>query len=156
MATINTKVSSVRVYATGDSIRYRVVFFDTFPGIIKNENDDYVESEVNYVDFIPSVIIAQAIELIPGLSLLYNKKKEQAIRTGESNGFGAAELLVILADAKITFEREKFDVGDEYTDANDVVYQHEHAGYRTTIKEIVVRDRIQQKLDAMIDKMFDI
>ena len=88
--------------------------------------------------------------------LLYTKKKEQGLRTDRQNGFGAAELQVVLKNAKITLERDKFEIGDEYTDSDGVVHQRDHAGYSTDVSEVVVTERVQQKLDAMIDKMFDI
>ena len=156
MATINSKIVSIRVYSNGDSIRYRVIFDQTFTGMVKTDNDGYIEDQVNYIDFVPSVLIAQCLDIVEGLSLLYNKKKEQGLRENGQSGFGAAELQVILKGAKIALEREKFEVGDEYTDGDGNVCQHEHAGYSTTISGITVTDRIQQKLDSMIDKMFDI
>lgn len=156
MATISAKIVSIRVYSNGDSIRYRVIFDQTFTGMVKNDNDEYVEEQVNYIDFVPSVLIAQCLDIIEGLSLLYNKKKEQGLRENGQSGFGAAELQVVLKGAKIALERNKFEVGDEYQDADGNVHQHEHAGYSTSIAGITVADRIQQKLDAMIDKMFDI
>ena len=156
MATINTKVVSIRVYATDDSIKYRVVFDQTFIGMVKDkETGEFIEREINYVDFIPRVFIAQCLDAVDGLALLYTKKKEQGLRTDRQNGFGAAELQVVLKDAKITLEREKFEIGDEYTDNDDVVHQRDHAGYSTNVSEVVVTERVQQKLDAMIDKMFD-
>lgn len=157
MATINTKVVSIRVYSTDDSIKYRVVFDQTFIGMVKDkETREFVEREINYVDFVPRVIIAQCLDAVDGLALLYTKKKEQGLRTDRQTGFGAAELQVVLRDAKITLEREKFEIGDEYTDSDGVVRQRDHAGYSTDISEVVVTEKVQQKLDAMIDKMFDI
>lgn len=156
MVTISAKIVSIRVYSNGDSIRYRVIFDQTFTGMVKNDNDEYVEEQVNYIDFVPSVLIAQCLDIIEGLSLLYNKKKEQGLRENGQSGFGAAELQVVLKGAKIALERNKFEVGDEYQDADGNVHQHEHAGYSTSIAGITVAGRIQQKLDAIIDKMFDI
>lgn len=156
MATINAKVVSIRVYSNGDSIRYRVIFDQSFTGMVKNDDDNYTEEEVNYIDFIPSVLIAQCLDIIEGLSLLYNKKKEQGLRENGQSGFGAAELQVVLKGAKTALERNKFEVGDEYQDADGNVHQHEHAGYSTSIVDIQVSDRIQQRLDSMIDKMFEI
>ena len=53
-------------------------------------------------------------------------------------------------------ERTKFEAGSEYADADGVVQTHEHAGYNTSITDVVVTERIQAKLDALIDKMFDL
>lgn len=156
MATITAKIVSIRVYSNGDSIRYRVIFDQSFTGMVRNDDDDYTEEQVDYIDFVPSVLIAQCLDIVEGLSLLYNKKKEQGLRSDGQSGFGAAELQVILKGAKITLERNKFEVGDEYQDADGNIHQHEHAGYSTAINDIRVTDKIQEKLDSMIDRMFDI
>ena len=151
---INTKVKGIRVYNRGDRVMYRVGI-DTLVDAIVKEDDEYVDGEVDYVDFVPRVLIAQAIDLVDGLDLLYTKKKEQGLRDG-SNGFGAAELNVVLRGAKIQIERHRHEANEEYTTSDGVVETYEYAGYSTSIKKIVVTERIQKKLDEMIDKMFDI
>lgn len=153
---ITTKVKSIRVYSNGDSIRYRVTFDQSFDAIGKNEDDDYVDTQVDYIDFVPRHIIAQCLNIIEGLDLMYTKKKEQALRNEGQDGFGAAELQVILRNAKITLVRIKFEAGSEYTDSDGNVQTHEYSGYNTDIKDIVVTDRIQAKLDSLMDSMFEI
>lgn len=153
---ITTKVKSIRVYSNGDSIRYRVTFDQSFAAIGKNEDDDYVDTQVDYIDFVPRHIIAQCLNIIEGLDLMYTKKKEQALRNEGQDGFGAAELQVILRNAKITLVRTKFEAGSEYTDSDGNVQMHEYSGYNTDIKDIVVTDRIQAKLDSLMDSMFEI
>ena len=156
MATINAKVQNIRVYSNGDSIRYRVTFDQSFDAIIRNADDEYVETQVDYIDFIPRVLIAQCLNIIEGLDLMYTKKKEQGLRNDGNGGFGAAELQVVLRGAKITMERNKFEAGSEYADADGVAQTHEHSGYNTAITDIVVTERIQAKLDTLIDKMFNL
>lgn len=156
MATVSAKVQNIRVYSNGDSIRYRVTFDNVFDAITRNTDGEYVESQVDYIDFIPRVLIAQCLSIIEGLDLMYTKKKEQGLRNDGQGGFGAAELQVVLRGAKITMERTKFEAGSEYTDADGVVQTHEHTGYNTSITDVVVTERIQIKLDALIDKMFDL
>lgn len=156
MAIINAKVMNVRVYSNNDSIRYRVQFDQSFDAIVRNADGEYVEAQVDYIDFIPRVLIAQCLNVIEGLDLIYTKKKEQGLRNDSTGGFGAAELQVILRGAKITMERNEFEAGSEYSDADGVVQTHEHSGYNTSITDVVVTERIQAKLDALIDKMFDL
>lgn len=156
MATINVKVKNVRVYSNGDSIRYRVTFDQLFDAIARNADGEYAETLVDYIDFVPRVLIAQCLSIIEGLDLMYTKKKEQGLRNDGQSGFGAAELQIVLRGAKITMERNKFEAGSEYADADGVVQTHEHAGYNTSITNIQVTERIQAKFDALIDKMFDL
>lgn len=156
MTTINAKVIAIRVYSNGDSIRYRVQFDSSFDAIVKNADGEYVDGQVDYIDFVPRHLIAVCLNLVEGLDLMYTKKKEQGLRNDGASGFGAAELNVVLRNAKITLEREKFEAGSEYPDADGVVFTHEHAGYNTSITNIKVTEKIQAKLDALIDKMFEL
>lgn len=153
---ITVKVKSIRVYSNSDSIRYRVTFDQSFDAIAKNEDGNYVDTQVDYVDFVPRHIIAQCLTIIEGLDLMYTKKKEQALRNEWKGGFGAAELQVVLRNAKITLVRTKFEAGSEYTDSDGDVQTHEYAGYDTNIKDIVVTERVQARLDKLMDSVFEI
>lgn len=154
---INCSVKSIQVYSNGDSgIRYRVTLDTVFDAIKKDlASGEYVEAQVSHIDFVPSVLIAQCINNVEGLDLMYTKKKETGLRNDNGAGFGAAELQVILRGAKLDIQRTKFEAGSEYTDKNGDVQTHENAGYNTDIVKIKVSDRIQGKLDDMIDSMFD-
>lgn len=150
---IVTKVKNIRVYSNGDSVRYRVTFDKSFRGFTKTENNEYIETEIDYIDFVPRVFIAQCLSIVDGLDLIYTKKKEQSLRNDGAGAFGAAELQVVLKDAKLVLERTKFEAGDEYVDSDGVVHTHEYAGYTTAIKSIKLSERMQSKIDQIIDKM---
>lgn len=150
---IVTKVKTIRVYSNSENIRYRVTFDRSFRGFTKTESNEYVETDVDYIDFVPRVFIAQCLSIVDGLDLIYTKKKENSLRNDGASSFGAAELQVVLKDAKLVLERTKFEAGDEYTDADGVVHTHEYAGYSTAIKDIKVSEKIQSKIDQIIDKM---
>lgn len=154
---VSTSVKNVQVFGAGDSaLRYRVTFDTMFTAMKKNyETEEYEEAQVDYIDFVPRVLIAQVINLVPGVDVMYTKKKEQGLKNDNGTGFGAAELQVILRGSKLKIERTKFDVGSEYTTADGKVEVHENAGYNTNITEIKVSDRIQGKLDDIIDSVFD-
>lgn len=155
---IKTGVKSIQVYSNGDNgIRYRVTLDVAIDGIRKDLiTGDYLPAQVDYIDFVPAVLIAQCINQIDGLDLMYTKKKETGIRNDNSVGFGAAELQVVLRGAKLSIQRTKFEIGSEYTDKSGTVQTHENAGYNTDIIEIKVSERVQTKLDDMMDSVFDI
>lgn len=71
-------------------------------------------------------------------------------------GFGAAELQAVLRNAKMQLERRHFSTGEEYVTADGEVCTHEHDGYSTSIVDIRVTERVQTKLDDMLDKMLEI
>ena len=152
MATIEAKILNVSVNAFEGEIKYHVRFDKSFEAIIKDDNDNYVDGNADYVDFIPRVLIAQALELVPNLSIMYNMMKESALRNGDKNTFGATQLSIILCDAEVILEREKHEAGEEYTNADGDTATLEHDCYFTTIKEIKVTDKATKVLDRVLDK----
>lgn len=155
---LNIKVKAVRVYNDNDSaLRYRLQLDEAIDAIVRDSvTGEYVDAKVDYIDFLPRVLIAQMLNHVVGLDLMYTKKKEEGLRNGIASGFGAAELQAVLRNAVVTIERTKFEVGSEYTTSDGEVKTHEHAGYNTAITAVKVSELVQSKLDALLDKMFDL
>lgn len=151
---MDVQFKSIRVYSAEDSIRYRVILDANIPAIQK-DGDQYVETEADYIDFLPRVIIAQCITVLPELGAIYTKKQETALRNGSKNGFGAAELQILLQGANVTIERTKFLTGETYTTADGEVDTHKHDGYNTTIKGIQLSPVAQKIMDNLLAKVFD-
>lgn len=161
METIVAKVSSVRFVSftsaeSGNTMyRYRVFFDTQFTALIEKDND-YIESMVDYIDFVPKYLIAQCCDKIDGFSLFYTKRKENAARHLNGNDFGAAELHAILNGATISFNRIKRLKDSEYTDINGNVCILQHDKYDTDILSIEVSNKIKVIFDRMIDKLLEI
>ena len=152
MATIEAKILNVSVNAFEGEIKYHVRFDKSFEAIIKDDNDNYVDGNADYVDFVPRVLIAQALELVPNLSIMYSMMKESSIRNGDKNTFGATQLAIILRDAEVTLEREKHTAGEEYKDSDGETKTLEHDCYFTAIKAIKITDNATKILDRVLDK----
>lgn len=157
MGTINVTVANVRAYANDDSIRYRVSFKEKIDAIVKNADGEYVDGQVDYIDFVPSVLIAQCINQIEGLGFIYGSNKEQGLRNGNDAGFTAAHLTLIVAGATFELQRERFEEGEEYADMNGaVIGTHGHAGYSTDIVGITLTEKSQARIDKVLDKALGI
>lgn len=145
------------MYSTENGVvRFRVAIDESIAGIVV-VGGQYVDGQVMHVDFVPQYLIAMALEHVEGLSYKYEKQNERAALDPANNArFGAAELSLFLRDAELEINRVKFNAGDEYADADGVIRTHEYSGYNTEILGIVVTDKIQKKLDAMIDRVFNI
>lgn len=157
MTQVNITVTNVRAYSNNDAIRYRVSFKEKIDAIVKNDTGDYIDGKVDYIDFVPSVLIAQCIQHIEGLAFIYGNSKEQGLRNGNDAGFTAAHLTLIVAGATFKLERDKFAEGDEYTDMNgDIVGTHGHAGYNTNIVGITLTEKAQSRVDKVLDKALGI
>ena len=150
MATsIDAKIVSIRMYDGEDGIMYRVTFDKSFDAIVK-QNGEFINGVVNYVDFKPAVLIAQVINNVDDLGIIYSHQKEKCIVTG-GEPFTAAILGAYINGADITIERSKFAVGEEYTDRDGATIVHEYDGYNTEIVSIKVTDKGQARIDKKID-----
>lgn len=150
MATsIDAKIVAIRVYNGEDGIMYRVTIDKSFDAIVK-QNDEFVDGVVNYVDFKPSVLIAQIINNVEDLGTIYSHQKEKCLVTG-GEPFTAAILGAYINGSDITIERTRFTAGEEYTDRDGATLVHEHDGYNTEIVAIKLTDKGQARIDRKID-----
>jgi hypothetical protein len=144
---LNLTFKTIRVYHdANDNILYRVTFNEEFPAYIKISSGEYVKAEVNYIDFRPRVLIAQLLEHVDNLHIIYTKKQETAIRSNHTSGFGAAEIGAVLTKAGITIHRMEFAKGEEYTDSDGEIAVHEYNGYSTSIVAVDVCDNVKNIL----------
>lgn len=153
MTQVKVTVTNVRAYSNNDAIRYRVSFKEQIDAIVKNDNGDYVPGTVDYIDFVSSVLIAQSINHVDGLAYIYGKRKEQSLRNGDSAGFTAADLTLIVAGATFELERTKFAAGEEYANADgEIVGTHDHDGYNTNIVGVTLSEKAQARIDKVLEK----
>lgn len=152
METYKVKFQRISVYGDIDNIRYRVILDQDIPGYKIDTNGQIVKSTVNYIDIVPSALIAQTIRCIPNLAIIHAYLVEKNLRgTGKRIGMDAAQLQAYLTDADITLERTEFHPGEEYTTSDGEVRTHEFDGYTTTIKDIVVTANAERIVDRVID-----
>lgn len=159
METYKVKFQRISVYAYDDinNIRYRIILDQDIPGYKIDTNGQIVKSTVNYIDILPSALIAQTIRCIPNLGIIHAYLVEKNLReTGKRIGICAAQLQAYLTDADVTLERAEFHPGEEYTTSNGEVHTHEFDGYTTTIKDIVATANAERIIDCIVDRiMFD-
>lgn len=152
METYNVKFQRISVYGNIDNIRYRVILDQDIPGYKIDANGQIVKGTVNYIDIIPSALIAQTIRCIPSLGIIHAYLVEKNLRgSGKRIGIDAAQLQAYLTDADVTLERTEFHPGDEYTTIDGEVRTHEFDGYTTTIKDIVITANAERIADRVID-----
>ena len=154
METYKVKFQRISVYGDIDNIRYRVILDQDIPGYKIDTNGQIVKSTVNYIDIVPSALIAQTIRCIPNLGIIHAYLVEKNLReNGKRIGIAAAQLQAYLTDADVTIERTEFHPGEEYTTSDGEVRTHEFDGYTTTIKDIVVTANAERIVDRVIDRI---
>ena len=154
METYKVKFQRISVYGDIDNIRYRIILDKYIPGYKIDADAQVFKTTVNYIDILPSALIAQTIHCIPNLGIIHAYLVEKNLReTGKRIGIAAAQLQAYLTDADVTLERTEFHPGEEYTTSDGEVRTHEFDGYTTTIKDIVVTANAERIADRVIDRI---
>ena len=154
METYKVKFQRISVYGDIDNIRYRVILDQDIPGYKIDTNGQIVKSTVNYIDIVPSALIAQTIRCIPNLGIIHAYLVEKNLRgTGKRIGIDAAQLQAYLTDADVTLERTEFHPGEEYTTIDGEVCIHKFDGYTTNITDIVVTANAESIADRVINRI---
>ena len=154
METYKVKFQRISVYGDIDNIRYRVILDKDIPGYKMDADGKVSKTTVNYIDILPSVLIAQTIRCVPNLGIIHAYLVEKNLReTGKRIGINAAQLQAYLTDADVTLERTEFHPGEEYTTIDGEVCIHEFAGYTTNIADIVVSANAESITDRVIDRI---
>ena len=154
METYKVKFQRIGVYSHIDDIRYRIILDKFIPGYKIDADGQVFKTTVNYIDILPSALIAQTIRCIPNLGIIHAYLVEKNLRgTGKRIGINAAQLQAYLTDADVTLERTEFHPGEEYTTSDGEVRTHEFDGYTTTIKDIVVTANAERIVDRVIDRI---
>ena len=152
METYNVKFQRISIYSHVDDIRYRVILDKLIPGYKLDAEGQVVKTTVNYIDILPSALIAQTIRCIPNLGIIHAYLVEKNLRgTGKRIGITAAQLQAYLTDADVTLERTEFHPGEEYTTIDGEVCIHKFDGYTTNIADIVVTANAESIVDRVIN-----
>lgn len=154
METYKVKFQRIGVYGDIDNIRYRIILDKHIPGYKIDEDAQVFKTTVNYIDILPSALIAQTIRCIPNLGIIHAYLVEKNLReTGKRIGIGAAQLQAYLTDADVTLERTEFHPGEEYTTADGEICVHKFDGYTTNITDIVVTANAESIADRVINSI---
>ena len=152
METYKVKFQRVSVYSYMDVIRYRIILDTFIPSYKLNDDGQVVKDIVNYIDILPSALIAQAIRCIPNLGIIHAYLVEKSLReTGKRIGINAAQLQAYLINADVTLERNEFHPGEEYTTTDGEVCIHKFDGYTTNITDIVVTENAKAIGDRIVN-----
>lgn len=154
METYKVKFQRISVYGNIDNIRYRIILDKYIPGYKIDADAQVFKTTVNYIDILPSALIAQTIHCIPNLGIIHAYLVEKNLReTGKRIGITAAQLQVYLTDADVTLERTEFHPGEEYTTVDGEVCIHKFDGYTTNITDIVVAANAESIADRIINRI---
>lgn len=154
METYKVKFQRIGVYGDIDNIRYRIFLDKHIPGYKIDADGQVFKSTVNYIDILPSALIAQTIRCIPSLGIIHAYIVEKNLReTGKRVGIDAAQLQAYLTDADVTLERTEFHPGEEYTTMDGEVCIHKFDGYTTNIASIAVAANAKSIADRVINSI---
>lgn len=154
METYKVKFQRISVYSHIDDIRYRIILDKFIPGYKIDAEGQVFKTTVNYIDILPSALIAQTIRCVPNLGIIHAYLVEKNLReTDKRIGINAAQLQAYLTDADVTLERTEFHPGEEYTTIDGEVCIHKFDGYTTNITDIVVSANAESISDRVINRI---
>lgn len=152
METYKVKFQRIGVYSYMDAIRYRIILDKFIPGYKIDADGQVFKTTVNYIDILPSALIAQTIRCVPNLGIIHAYLVEKNLReTGKRIAINAAQLQAYLTDADVTLERTEFHPGEEYTNIDGEVCIHKFDGYTTNITDIVIAANAESIADRVIN-----
>lgn len=154
METYKVKFQRISVYGDTDNIRYRIILDKSIPGYKMGADGQVSKTTVNYIDILPTALIAQTIRCIPNLGIIHAYLVEKNLReTGKRIGIGAAQLQAYLTGADVTLERTEFHPGEEYTTIDGEVCVHEFDGYTTNIADVAIAANAESIADSVINRI---
>lgn len=154
METYKVKFCRISVYGDIDNIRYRIILDKCIPGYKIDADGQVSKTTIDYIDILPSALIAQTIRCIPNLGIIHAYLVEKNLReTGKRIGINAAQLQAYLTDADVTLERTEFHPGEEYTTIDGEVCIHEFDGYTTNITDIAITANAKSLVDHVINRI---
>ena len=80
METYKVKFQRIGVYGDIDNIRYRIILDKFIPGYKIDADGQVFKTTVNYIDILPSALIAQTIRCIPNLGIIHAYLVEKNLR----------------------------------------------------------------------------
>jgi hypothetical protein len=135
-------------------MRFRIAINKPVAGLTLKDGE-FVESEVQHLDFVPEVLAAQLNDVSAKLMLYVQYKRDRALQKGETFRLSPFTLTELLKDAEIEIERTRFDVGDEYQTSDGETHTHEHVGYNTRIASVKLAPRIEQRIDLLVESIWN-
>lgn len=133
---LTAAITNVIIRTTTNGAYYRLTLDKTFPAYVIR-NSEFVETEVDYLDFTPTTLLAIVEAHVDNFDYLKSKIVDKANAVGQNPQY--YELIrSILVGSTITVDRTPFAAGEEYVDENGETAVHERDGYRKQVNDIAI------------------
>lgn len=137
---ITAAITNVIIRTTTNGVYYRLTLDKTFPAYVIR-NSEFVETEVDYLDFTPTTLLAIVEAHVDNFDYLKSKIVDKANAVGQNPQY--YELIrSILIGATITVDRTPFAAGEEYVNENGETAVHERDGYRKQVNDIAITTEV--------------
>lgn len=137
------KVISASIYHKDDKRYVKLVFDTSFPGISRNDNDEYVETSINAVTFPYHVFMYKMEQTLKGFKLYVSAWEEK-----RGYAYTGTALSAFLADAKVRLVRTKHTPEDTYIDADGFERHYAGVKYDTDICIVALAKRAQDAFNS--------
>lgn len=150
---LTAAITNVIIRTTTNGTYYRLTLDKTFPAYVIR-NSEFVETEVDYLDFTPTTLLAIVEAHVDNFDYLKSKIVDKANAIGQNPQY--YELIrSILVGATITVDRTPFAAGEEYVDENGETAVHERDGYRKQVNDIAITAEVAAIIAKAASKATD-
>lgn len=150
---LTAAITNVVIRTTTNGTYYRLTLDKTFPAYVIR-NSEFVETEVDYLDFTPTTLLAIVEAHVDNFDYLKSKIVDKANAVSQNPQY--YELVrSILVGATITVDRTPFAAGEEYVDENGETAVHERDGYRKQVNDIAITAEIAAIITKAAPKATD-
>ena len=137
METIVVTVKGVKVFVDQKSADVQLTFSDTIKGVARNDEGEFVETDVKKISIKRKKLTFQLCEASDDIAMY---------RATLDHSFGQKEFGVILFNAKLTLNRTRITAGEVVKDDDETIIA-EHDGYITDVTAIKLSDRALDQLE---------
>ena len=138
METIVVTVKGVKVFVDENSASVQFTFDKAIRGFVRDEDGNFVETDVKTISIHRSKLTAQLCEASDDVAMY---------RATLDHAFGQKEFGVILFNAQLTLNRQRVVAGEVIGEGDDAIAA-ERDCYLTDVVKVKLSDRALRQLDA--------
>lgn len=135
-------IEGLQRFVSDEGTNVQLEFDIEIPGIVRDENLQYVQGMVKSISMFQGKLTAQLAEVSADFKM---------VRAMSEHAFDQRQLALLLIGATLTLERTLIVAGEEYEQYDGTKKVAERDMYLTTIKAIKFSKRAQAKIEKALD-----
>ena len=139
---VTVVIEGLQRFVSDEGTNVNLDFDIEIPGIVRDENLQYIRGMVKSISMFQGKLTAQLAEISPNFKM---------VRAMSERSFDQRQLALLLLGATLTLERIFIVAGQEYVQYNGTKAVATRDMYLTNIKKIVFSKRAKAKIEKALD-----